>query len=160
MTNLSKLKELESTGNFLFHGSGLEMEEITPRQASNYIEGMEIPDGSPAVFASPILNYALFMAIFNIQNFPKGFHTSTNGKIFHATTHTKDQLKNNASGFVYVFNKNDFEQRDNEDEKGEYWRFSAITPLEKIHVTYADITFPIEDSPTNTPKPRTPGDTH
>lgn len=72
-----KLLELEKTGNYVFHGSGFKIEEeFEPRQAYNHKLKQDgtydtIPDGQPAVFASHIIDIAIFMAIFNSENLKK-----------------------------------------------------------------------------------------
>ena len=136
-----KLLDLESTGNYVFHGSDGEIEEFEPRQAHNFIDGENHPDGDPAVFASSVAEYAIFMAIINKTNCSKGHRSSsgtTNGiTTYKATQDTLDQLKEDSSGWVYVFNKDEFENR---KEGGvEYTSFANVRPIEKIKVSKIDL---------------------
>lgn len=111
-----KLSKLESEDKWVFHGSPYEIEVFEPRQAYKYPkEGEKIPDGDPAVFASPSADIAIFMSIINEVNAPlglrSGFGTDEEGKIkFKATKKTIEQL-NKAKGYVYVFDKTKFTPR-------------------------------------------------
>lgn len=144
-TNMSeakqKLLELELTGKFVFHGSDADVSEFDPRQAHNNIEGRQIPDGDPAVFASSIVDYAIFMAIVNKTNCPDGYRAQASthaGSItFRAEEKALNQLKDTSSGFVYVFDKNNFKRR--EVGSFEYVSSSQVKPLERIRVTKDDL---------------------
>jgi hypothetical protein len=140
---LSVLREMEKTGEYVFHGSSSEVEVFEPRQAYNRIDEVDVPDGRPAIFASSKLNYALFMAIVNKKNCPKGFRSSSNGREFKATRETLEQLTSQAHGFVYVFNKTDFVERGNGEE--ECVRHESIKPLFSYSVHFSDIDFPIQE---------------
>ncbi len=141
-----KLLELEATGKYVFHGSESSIEVFEPRQAHNYIDGKNHPDGEPAIFASSIVEYAIFMAIINELNCPKGYHSSagTSSGImkYKATPDTLSQLAEIASGWVYVFDKNLFRQR--EEDGVEYVSYSNVTPIEKIQVFREDLPNSIE----------------
>lgn len=146
-----KLLELEKTGKYFFHGSPNEVEVFEPRQSHNDVKGVQIPDGDPAVSASPAIDYAIFMAIFSRKNFPKNYttKTSTNAEsefaekfklTFFATQATLDQLTDDASGWVYVFNKEDFPFR---KSPSEFRSRVPVRPIEKILVTKEDLPSPI-----------------
>src|SRR3990167_1265374 len=119
MSGRDTLKNLELKGQYLFHGSGDPgLQFLEPRQAYNYTSGKQIPDDKPAVHASPIIDVAIFMAMMNKNNFPQEYDTSVGnygGKILFAMSQsTSDQLKrlsDEASGYVYVFNKENFTPR-------------------------------------------------
>lgn len=141
-----KLLSLEATGNYVFHGSDSEIEELEPRQAHNFVDGENHPDGAPAVFASSLVEYAILMAIINKNNCPNGYHSSSGTRngitTYRATKETLDQLSNDSSGWVYVFNKDDFNSR---AEKGvEYISFKNVKPIEKIKVKKDDLPKTIE----------------
>lgn len=145
MTNLKKLREYESSGDYVFHGSGDEIEEFEPRQAHNYINGEKIPDGEPAVFASDVLDYAIFRALINRTNFPEGYHAGVSNKgtdklYFSASKETINKLDKKFSGFVYVFPKSKFRQK----SINEHVSFDKIKPVEKIKVYFKDFNQPIE----------------
>lgn len=112
----TKLLKLESESKWVFHGSPYEIEIFEPRQAYKYPKDKErIPDGDPAVFASPSADIAIFMGIINTVNAPlglrSGFGTDGEGKIkFKAIKETIDQL-HNSKGYVYVFDKSKFSPR-------------------------------------------------
>ena len=65
--NKKHLLELEQSGNFVFHGSPVMIESLTPRQAykSNKETGMMDADGNPAVFATPFAEVAIFRSLIN-----------------------------------------------------------------------------------------------
>ena len=72
---MQELKKFEKSGEYVFHGSENLVEEFEPMQAYTMKNWKQIPDGKPAVFASPFLDYAIFMAIINKKNCPKGFRS-------------------------------------------------------------------------------------
>ncbi len=71
-SQLKKLIDMEKTERFVFHGSGLRLEKLEPRQAYTVIDGVNLPDGPPAVFATHLVDYALFMALINSDTCPLG----------------------------------------------------------------------------------------
>ena len=143
------LLELEKTNNFVFHGSGVELNEIVPKQAFNHsvVGEKPIEDGEPAVFASPFADIAIFMAIINKQNIPKKLRSGFGGHLkdgevkvkFRTTKETIDQL-NDARGYVYVFNKNDFTPRSDM----ECMSHEPVKPVYVIKVTEKDLPIDIE----------------
>jgi hypothetical protein len=141
---LERLARVEKTKNFVFHGSGEEIEIFEPRQAYNYVNGQQIPDGKPAIFASPNFRYAMFLAIINERNCPNDFHSGAgmqNGKlVFRATQKTLDQLKPESKGYVYVFEKKNFNERD----QNEYYSIEPAKAIEQIEVKYEDFDMPIQ----------------
>lgn len=100
-----------------------------------------IPDGPPAVFASDKAEYAIFMALVHSRNCPQGYQASSgteNGRlIFRTTQETFAQLGEDARGFVYVLDKNDFTLRDHGGV--EYASAVPVKPLEKLLVTRQDL---------------------
>lgn len=141
--SLESLQELERKGGYVFHGSPFKIEIFEPRQAFNWVNGVGVPDGAPAIFASSVLNYAIFMAIVNKENCRLGSRSSSNGKVFKATKETLEQLTPEAGGYVYVFKKSDFKERTNGEE--ECVRYEPIQPLHSYRLTFCDITFPIAE---------------
>lgn len=143
-----KLKELEAEEEYVFHGSGTRIETLEPRQAHNYPNNnMEdrLPDGEPAVFASDIADIAIFMAVISKDNAPKGlrsgFGIGKHGPQFRATKETMEQIRD-AKGYVYVFKKKDFRQRD--EGPNEWISNKPIKPLEVIGVSERDLPENIE----------------
>lgn len=136
-----KLAVLEGTGEYVFHGSMDKLSVLEPRQAHNYVDGEHFPDGEPAVFASSNADYAIFMAIINERNCPEGFHghAGYSGKDvkLSATKETLEQLKNDAYGFVHVFDRGFFSSRDGNDV--EFVSFRSVRPIEVIRVIKQDL---------------------
>jgi len=110
-----ELKNLEKQDKYVFHGSENIIEAFEPGQAYTIVNGKQIPDGKPAVFASPFIDYAIFMAIINKTNCPKGLRSGCawngNKLKFTATKETLEQLSKNSRGYVYIFNKSDFKEK-------------------------------------------------
>lgn len=147
-----KLKRLESTGFYVFHGSPEPLSSLEPRQAHNHIkkengEYEPVPDGDPAVFASGFSDIAIFMSIFNKKNAPlgsrSGFSSDGEGNLdFRVTEDTLNQINDSSSGFVYVFNKDDFEQRN----PSEFVSKKEVRPIKVIKVFKEDLpNFEIKD---------------
>ncbi|OHA89687.1 MAG: hypothetical protein A2741_01905 [Candidatus Zambryskibacteria bacterium RIFCSPHIGHO2_01_FULL_43_27] len=138
----ARLRELEMEGKFLFHGSGYKIDRLKPRQAHNYPTNSKeekIPDDKPAVFATPYADTAIFMAVINKPNAPKGsrsgFSHNSNGKHeYRATQGTIEQI-HNAKGYVYVFNKEKFKMR----SPAEGLSYKAVEPVEVVEVSEADL---------------------
>ena len=139
-----ELKEIEKQDGHLFHGSGKIVEEFEPRQAYTVVKtGEKIKDGRPAIFASPSVDYAIFMAIVNKSNCPRGLRSGCGGygKLrFTATKDTLEQLNKDSSGYVYIFNRSDFEKRN----EGEWVSYEKIKPLRMVEVKWSDFTPDIE----------------
>lgn len=138
-----KLKDLEKKHVYVFHGSEHTVEEFEPRQAYTIVDGRSIPDGEPAIFASPFSDYAIFKSIVNKTNCPKGFRSGCSYKNdqleFTATEETLSQLSSNSRGFVYVFNRSDFQER----SPSEWVCYKKVKPVEVIKVQWSDFTVPI-----------------
>jgi len=104
-----ELLALEEAGKYVFHGSGMLVGNFQPQQAYND----SLPDGESAIFASPRLEYAIFMALLNKENCPAGYHArvdnlNSGNLIYRATQESIDQLNDQIKGYVYVFHKKDF----------------------------------------------------
>ncbi len=136
------LKNLEKTGRYVFHGSPFKIDKFEPRQAFQSIkkddgEYEKIPDGDPAVFTSPFADTAIFMAVVSKQNAPRGIYSGfsadsrLNSVKFHATQETMDQINDEAFGYVYVFEKEKFKERN----------FNEAVSLEEVEPTmYIEVT--------------------
>ncbi len=143
----AKLRELENEGKWVFHGSGSKIEKLEPRQAHNYPNNSEegkIPDDKPAVFASPLADIAIFMAVINRNNAPKGSRsgfTNNGGRDFEfrVTKETMDQI-HGATGFVYVFDKRKFIPR----SSGQVLSYESVEPEKVVVVTEKDLPKNIE----------------
>lgn len=67
-----KLLDLEKTGKYVFHGSEYEG-MLEPRQAYNYKKGVKEKDDQPGIYASPMVDYAILMALINKKIVQKDF---------------------------------------------------------------------------------------
>jgi len=146
MKALEKLKKYSESGKYVFHGSpngGIEV--FKPRQAYNWNEkGEKIPDGKPAVFATEVLDIAIFFALFNHQTMPIknsifSFDYKDDGRYFLKASQNKiDYFTNNlVQGWVYVFDKEDFFSRG--DKSGEMVSEKRVKPVDVVLVQNDDL---------------------
>lgn len=144
MNGREHLENLQHEERYVFHGSENRVEELEPRQAYTIVGGRKIPDGEPAVFASPFVDYAIFMAIINKTNCPKGCRSgySKNGDIikFTATQATLLQLNPSSRGYVHVFKKSDFQQRN----ESEWVSYKNAKPVDVVEVLWSDFRPKVE----------------
>lgn len=140
---MEELLKLEKENRYVFHGSENLIDEFEPRQAYTLIDGLKVPDGVPAVFASPFVSYAVFMAIINKTNCPKGLRSgcsySDNNLEFRATRETIEQLNGQSKGFCYIFERNDFDRKNS----AEWVSYKKVKPLRFIEVYSRDLPSPI-----------------
>ncbi len=143
------LHSLESQGLYVFHGSPFDLGELEPQQAHQSVQQndgsfIEVPDGEPAVYATPNVDVAIFMSLFNGTNFSdiySGFYPSLEGPHFWISQNAFDQLqKSSASGFIYVFNMEDFKPQSSLESVS----YNKVKPLEIIKVTIKDLPENIE----------------
>ena len=142
-----ELHALEQEGKYVFHGSAIDTGLLEPREAFDAERGSE---GDPAVYASSSADYAIFMAIINKWNCPSGVHSTfgmhrdADGSYhprFWATQDTLDQLKNPASGLVYVLDKGKFSER--KGRPTEFLSREPVRPFRRIQVAKRDLPHPI-----------------
>lgn len=134
---LRRLRELEATGEYVFHGGPNVIPELEPRQANNYQES----DGEPAVCASKSLNLALFRAIFNAHG-QEGISAHSgwkSGSYFYADQVLHDAA-NTAPGYVHVLLADDFTDYDG---RNEVRSTKPVEPIEVIEVHRSDFTLPV-----------------
>lgn len=153
-----ELLELEKEGLSVFHGTGADVDMLEPRQAVDTKRG---PDGDPGVFASDKADFAIFMAIINIKNCPRGAYSRAGARSadegshvldFGVSKETMEQLQDTASGWVYVFNKSDFAVHPADRKEGvEFIAHHKVAPVRKILVSIKDLPEGIEvfDNVTN-----------
>lgn len=152
MSNKEKLLQLEKEGKYLFHGSPLgSIKYLEPRQA-RHIPDISKPDetildGSPAVCATPYAEFAIFMSIINRNNtqfdFNSGFGINNNTKYFRVSSKEVLDSVKDKTGFVYVFNRDEFEPYSREGvttEDSMEWRScKEVSPVDVIEVQYSDL---------------------
>ena len=145
-----ELLKLEALGEYVFHGTDAETDELQPNVA---IDNKTGPDGDPAIFGSTVAETAIFYAIMKAKNFKHGSVSSKEGS--HADSDIKtttshyavlkedyEQMRDDASGYVYIFNKKDFTPRG--EMATEHLRQDPVRPLRRIEVTRADLPKNIE----------------
>lgn len=152
--NKEKLKKLEETGKYLFHGSPIgNIEKLEPRQALHYVgKNKPIFDGEPSVAAAPDSETAIFMAVINsknvhLSNLSSGFYSENNKMHFTVSSQkVLDEIKNK-KGYVYVFEKTFFEpysRNGNATERSEWRAYQDVKPVEVIEVDSGDLPENIE----------------
>ncbi len=147
LSGREKLQNLEASGKYLFHGSeDPNIDSFEPRQAHNYRDGIQEPDGEPAVFASDKADYAILMALVNKKNCPKGYKSSAGtvndkeGNIvlqLSAKKSALDQLTDESFGYVYIFDKDAFVKRP--ERRVKYKSIIPVSSTDKVRVTKADL---------------------
>ncbi|HEY9755504.1 MAG TPA: hypothetical protein V6C97_10105 [Oculatellaceae cyanobacterium] len=136
-SRLLELIELERHGSYVFHGSGKSHKQLEPRQAYTVVDGQSVKDGDPAIFASELVDYAIFMALIGV-NWIKGCRASCNFEnnrlIFGANQLTIEQLTDSTIGFVHVLERRKFEPRG-----GIEWLCkSVVKPSQVLQVSVDD----------------------
>jgi hypothetical protein len=141
--NREKLLALEKEGKYVFHGSSDIIDILEPRQAGGHNEktGKWENDGSPAVFATPYADLAIFRSLLYDKDLENEF--GINGDQLHMRADKKliERAKNRI-GKVYVLDKSKFNPASFRgiDCRSE----EKITPLEIIEVTINDLPKNIE----------------
>ncbi|MFZ2522848.1 MAG: hypothetical protein WAW92_00510 [Minisyncoccia bacterium] len=140
-----QLKELEATGDFLFHGSPHSVSEFEPRQAYTEVDGKDVPDGEPAVFASAEIEVPIFRSIFHESNLVStpgnyriGIFTEDSGINIHANQEAINVCQNR-TGYVYVLKRSNFTLRENT----EWISNSNVVPVAVFNSSFRDIGLPI-----------------
>ena len=144
-----RLKELEDSGNYLFHGSPNQIETFEPRQAYTDVDAVSVPDGEPAVFASTEIETPIFRSIFHESRFASlqgsfelGFSNGEEGHTYiHANQAAIDACQDKA-GYVYVFKRDDFSQR-----SGTEWvAYEKVKPIAFFRSGFKDISISIQNT--------------
>ncbi len=140
--DISKQKQrllyLQGLNQYVFHGSGIKLDKLEPRQAYTIINDQSVKDGNPAVFATPIADVAIFMAIINkenIRDFRSEFIPNNGDPIFLATKKTLNRINNSLKGYIYVFDMKNFKLQGT----CEAVSFKSVIPLETIMVSIKDL---------------------
>ena len=145
------VKDFKDDGTHVFHGSANEeLQELKPYQAT-YVneEGEIIPDGEPAVAATPYIQIAVFRALVNKQTLPfphsSGFDAYQDGTTSFKVDSEKtlNEARSGKEGCVYVLEKKKFTpySRDAQaDEDSMEWRSSRpVKPVGILRVTSDDL---------------------
>lgn len=147
ITSKERLKELEESGNYVFHGTTEETVSLEPRQAYTDIEGVPTPRGNPSVFASHEIEIPIFRSIFHESryralegSYSVGFADHEDGHIDLYANEAVVDLCKDVHGFVYVFDRNQFNHR----EGVEWISEQEVRPVAVFKTTIADIGLPIQ----------------
>ena len=138
--NREKLLELEKQGCYVFHGSPVFVDALEPRQAYNYNQqtNIEEEDGTPAVFATPNADAAIFMALMTKKGVEgdssSGFSSDDDGLHFFASQNLFEIAKLRV-GRVYVLDKSKFIQFEGAQCRSD----ERVIPKEVIDVTFEDL---------------------
>ncbi len=138
--SLRKLKKMEQTGKYLFHGttSG-SIVSFEPRQAIS--DGVK--HGEPCVAASEYIEPAIFMAILG-SRVSSGWNSDepSDFGFYLKETDFETLRRHNATGYVYIFDRNTTVFN---PFMGWEWRaHENVEPLQKIEVNFADLPKKIE----------------
>lgn len=144
-STLHRLRSLEQSGLYLFHGSGERIDTLEPRQAVS--QGKS--DGEPAVCAAYDPDTAIYMALMDSarkvvlasgQSCRTGYSRNKDAYRFYATKNITDAVRS-ASGWVHVISRNGFTTY---YEGTEMRRISPVDPLEAVQVQFEDFGFTID----------------
>jgi hypothetical protein len=146
-----RLIEMENSGKYVFHGSpNGDIKILEPKQGK-HVPDLSKPeetilDGNPAVSATPYAEFAIFRAIINKKNSPgfnSGFGFKNKKREFHVSSQEVLEITKDKKGFVYVFNKDEFEpySRNGKPHKDlmEWRSYEKVKPVDVIEVTYDDL---------------------
>ncbi|NCS99149.1 hypothetical protein GW764_03100 [Candidatus Parcubacteria bacterium] len=142
---INELRELEKTGKYLFHGSSEYINSVfVPRQAYNDKAGKRLNDDKPGVHSTPILDIAIFMATVTRKNAPDNFHSRfhTEGDEIKLSFNrdTSEQINDDSSGYVYIFNIDDFKKRSD----AQYISYNEVESSNVVEVKFSDISIPVD----------------
>jgi hypothetical protein len=137
-----QLRELESTGLYVFHGTSADVEALEPRQAVDAVTGH---DDDPGIHASQVADYAIFMAVAAPLGHARAGATVSDETPeptmnFGVSRVVMEKLADNSNGIVYVFDKKDFRQR----RPVEWISTTSAKPVLKIRVSRRDLPKDIE----------------
>ncbi|MFN4181475.1 MAG: hypothetical protein ACK4FA_02150 [Candidatus Paceibacteria bacterium] len=153
MQMIDYLNSLEQAGQYVFHGSPFaDIEILVPKQGKHFPNPDNpeefILDGAPAISATPYVDFAIFRALINKENisfpFRSGFGFDQNKqKEFRVSKSEVIEELKNKKGYVYIFDKKDFEpySRSGQAHEGNMeWRaYTEVKPVEIVEVQYGDL---------------------
>lgn len=138
---MNDLRQLERTGQYLFHGSSTPgIEEFVPRQAMSFGK----PDEHPAVFASEAIAPPIFMAVLGNKGAGGWNNHDKEGFGFYVSETLFDQAKQeNWKGYVYVLPRESFTKRADWEWRSE----QNVKPIAVFEVGIPDLPSGIEIMP-------------
>jgi hypothetical protein len=137
--NRAELLALEKTGKYVFHGSTENLNILEPRQAQNKNKRTEKMEycGSPAIYATPYADVAIFAAL--IKNNAKNVKEDNECEMdlenlhFSATQNLLDDAKK-IVGKVYILDKSKFQL-----VGAEFSSDKEVVPIAIMKVTADDL---------------------
>jgi hypothetical protein len=129
-------------GNYVFHGSrDGSIDKLSPRQAMTRAQGEMVPDGDPAVAATPQVEAAIFRALTDKDTMrERGISHRTqfgtdNGELFlGADSDVVDVMSESSNvGYVYVFPESKFFSFENRTE--EVRAYVDIKPIAVVEIS-------------------------
>jgi hypothetical protein len=144
---LSHLRELQSTGLYLFHGSAEPIDMLEPRQA--YSHG--VADGEPAICAASDLDTAIFMALNSSarkallsegKSCQSGYNNNGDSFYFYATPNLIALIQNGVEGNIHVISKEGFRKYHGEREMRST---SPVQPIDVVAVQSSDFRHEIHE---------------
>ncbi|MBM3257843.1 MAG: hypothetical protein FJZ05_01310 [Candidatus Nealsonbacteria bacterium] len=138
LTPRERLLSLEKEGIFVFHGTPEKVEFLEPHQS--YTGKNKEKHGDAAVCAADTAETAIFRAIINIKNFPKGgsncFGFNEDGSLDFGMEKNYFENLSNKKGLVYVLPKSEFKRF---EDRGEWRSEKPVMPVEVVFVTEKDL---------------------
>lgn len=146
-----RLEELAKTGEYVFHGSGVKLESLEPRQQTSFNSktGQTELDGNPAICATENPDIAIFRALTNkqraiqlgIKNYYTHFDMNNGQASFGGNEASIDIARRpDIKGYVYVFSKNDFQPHNDLEVRA----YRKLKPVFTIEVKASDLPKNIE----------------
>ena len=145
------LEQLSKTGEFVFHGSLQKLDQLEPRQQTDFNKktGKSEPDGEPAVCATSNYEVAIFRALisshiaklFGVKNCFSEFGLRGGKPYFKATLESMSLAQRPDSvGYVHVFSKKDFQPYNTLESRA----YHEVKPIYIIEVHGTDLPGNIE----------------
>lgn len=135
---MDKLKELEKSDQYMFHGSSNpSIQRLETRQAKSFMK----LDGAPAVFASDVVEPPIFMAVLGSRRLGGWGLKGAEGFGFYIAQSDWDKAqRENWQGFVYVLNREGFVRED----RWEWCSELSQSALMTIKVSMTDLPSAIQ----------------
>lgn len=127
---LGILRQLEAENRYIFHGTHTAgIEEFEPRQPQDWTSGKPLDHGMKSVVGTTSVEIPIFRALVNKD----WTGWSSDGNSFEASKIALQEAEG-GKGYVYVFDRNEFEQFE-----GEWRAYKPVKPLRVIEVKAEDL---------------------
>lgn len=140
----SRLLDYEESGDYLFHGTvSSDVRQFEPRQPTGVTRDQNGTPFTfpPSVFATPSVDIAIYAA--SLKPYGRGAWCQhlIDGVVvitFYADDDTK-AMSTGKTGFVYVFERSDFDPVDPHVMPGEWTATTAVVPRDCVAVTNVEL---------------------